>query len=286
MADDANLELPKLFRRRRKDAADRDDASTSSSTAGPASDPAPAPTSESTPAPANPGTREVRGDEPAASEPIPSQPAPAEPVPSEPVSAEPVAAEPIAGDTRPGSAAPPATHAASEAAEPTRILADGPPPPVAVREREEAVEEPETEPTGRGPRLTLPQMPGALAAALAGLIVGVVSVALVLGAGLGCRAIGGTSSCGGGPGTLILLGILALAVVLGAILLRACGVTEGLSVSALAVGLVGVAVMLFLLEVVFSAWMILVIPLLTIAAFALAWWVTVRLAAEAAQDLD
>lgn len=277
MADDANLELPKLFRRRRKD-TDRVE---------PEADPAPdAPSQPEAPlaAPAAEGagapTEQLQSE--AASVEVAPAPASADPAPA-------VEADPSEPPAEPAPEAPRAevstTADLGEPAERTRVLADGPPPPVAVRDREEPADAAEPEPE-RGPRLTLPQMPGALAAALTGLVVGAVSVALVLGAGLGCRAVGGTSSCGGGPGTLILLGILALAVVVGTILLRACGVAEGLSVSALAVGLVGVAVMLFLLEVVFSAWMILVIPLLTIGAFALAWWVTVRLAAEAAADLD
>lgn len=281
MADEQNLELPKLFRRRRKEApAEETSPETVSAHDGATPEPADSP--------AEPSAHVAEAAAPpaeAAPEPTPREVTP-EPIRSEPASPIPASDETPVPDDTPVHASSTSTEPVT-AQEPTRILADGPPPPVAVREREEPAEaaEPDPEPE-RGPRLTLPQMPGALAAALTGLVVGAVSVALVLGAGLGCRAVGGTSSCGGGPGTLILLGILALAVVVGTILLRACGVAEGLSVSALAVGLVGVAVMLFLLEVVFSAWMILVIPLLTIGAFALAWWVTVRLAAEAAADLD
>lgn len=280
MADEQNLELPKLFRRRRKEAP-ADEAAPEAGSPRDGGAPGSADSSvESAASPDEAATSPVD----VAPEPTPRQVSP-EPPRSEDASQIPASDEPPVPDETPVHASSTSTEPVT-AQEPTRVLAEGPPPPVAVREREAPADAADPEPVERGPRLTLPQVPGVLAAALTGLIVGAVAVGLVLGAGLGCRAAIGTSSCGGGPGTLILLGILALAVVIGTQLMRAWGVTEGLSVSVLAVGLVGVAILLFLLDVVFSAWMIVVIPLLTIAAFALAWWVTVRLAAEAATDLD
>jgi hypothetical protein len=63
-------------------------------------------------------------------------------------------------------------------------------------------------------------------------------------------------------------------VVLGAALLRAWGVSDPGSTSFLAVGLLAVVALLFLVDVLFNWWMIIVIPGVSVATFALSQWVT------------
>jgi uncharacterized membrane protein len=121
-------------------------------------------------------------------------------------------------------------------------------------------------------------VPGRLAAAGSGLVVGAAGTAATVGAIAGCEAARGVSTCGGGPGLLVLVAILAGMIVFGAALLRALGVPDPTGTSFLAVGVVAVVSMLVLLEVIFSPWMFLVIPVLSAAAYLLAHWVTSRFA--------
>jgi hypothetical protein len=107
-------------------------------------------------------------------------------------------------------------------------------------------------------------------------VVGATGAGATYAAMLGCEAVRGTSSCGGGPGVVLLVAIVALMVLLGANVLRALSVHEPTSTAVLAVGLVVVAVMLFLLDAVFSAWMFAAMPSLGAGAFLLAQWVTTR----------
>lgn len=126
------------------------------------------------------------------------------------------------------------------------------------------------------PRLALPAVPGRVAAAIAGLLVGLTGSLSIYGAIAGCKEVRGVSSCGGAPGFFILVAVLALCVLLGMVLLQALRVGDPGSTSFLAVGVVTVGVMLVLLDVVFSPWMFVVIPLLSAAAFLLSHWVTTR----------
>ncbi len=64
-------------------------------------------------------------------------------------------------------------------------------------------------------------------------------------------------------------------IVLGSFLLRAFGVPDPGSTSFLAVGLLAVLTLLFLMDVLFTWWIIIVVPALAILTFALAHWVTV-----------
>lgn len=127
---------------------------------------------------------------------------------------------------------------------------------------------------------TRPVLPGWLAACLTGLLVGAAGAAGTYAAMAGCEAVRGVSTCGGAPGFFILVAIVVLMVLLGAGLLKAFGVQETVSTSFLAVGLVTVLVMLLLLDVIFSASMFAVIPVLTAAAYLLAHWVTTRFEGE------
>ena len=127
---------------------------------------------------------------------------------------------------------------------------------------------------------SLPAVHGRVAAVVTGLVVGLFGVVATSLALAGCEAMTGTSSCGG-PGFFLLVAILAVMVLLGTGLLMAWKVADAGSTSFLAVGVVTVVVLLVLLDLVFSAWMFLVVPLLAAAAYALAHWVTTRFGDEA-----
>lgn len=132
------------------------------------------------------------------------------------------------------------------------------------------------------PELTLPSLPGPAAAVASGIVVGLLMVGLTFGASRGCEAVRGTSSCGGGLGLTALVLILAAAIVVGGWLLRSFGVADGGSTSFLAVGIVAVVVLLLLVDVLDAWWMVLAIPAVGAAAYALAHWLTTTFAREAA----
>jgi hypothetical protein len=142
--------------------------------------------------------------------------------------------------------------------------------------------QPDEEPVSREPQAPadalvarLPAINPLLAAILTGTFSGLITVGLSFGASRGCESVRGTGSCGG-VGLLALVVILALEVVIGANLLKAWQISDPFSTSFLGVGLVATLAMLIFLDDLDSPWMLLVIPLMTAAAFALSWWVTVR----------
>jgi hypothetical protein len=162
-------------------------------------------------------------------------------------------------------------HTAPEPTEQTAVLTavtadpappDAPPVPAAPKRR------------ARRTRLHVRlRVPGPVAALLTGAVVGLVLVGLTS-AGLHlCTAWRGTSSCGN-PGILLLLAINAVAVLLGALLLRLLGVDNPGSTSFLGVGLLVVLVLLALLPVVERWWMVIVVPALATLTYAAAWWLT------------
>ncbi len=116
-------------------------------------------------------------------------------------------------------------------------------------------------------------MSGRVAAVLAGLVAAAVIVGLTKAAFSLCEWIQGTDSCGG-PGFFLLVAILVLAVVLGSLTLRLCGVAESGTTSFLAVGLTSVIALLFLVDQLFDWWMVIAIPLVSVATFLLSYWVT------------
>jgi hypothetical protein len=122
----------------------------------------------------------------------------------------------------------------------------------------------------------LPAINPLYAAILTGALSGLAAVALAIGAARGCEAVRGTDSCGGGAGLLAVVAILALEVLIGANLLKAWQIADPFSTSFLGVGVVATIAMLVFLDQIDSSWMLLVIPLMTAASFALSWWVTVR----------
>jgi hypothetical protein len=160
-------------------------------------------------------------------------------------------------------------------AEPTReVVLEPEPVPEPAREPEPVV----APSRRRAPRpaLTMPTVPGRVAAALTGLVVGAFAVGASFLAMEGCEAVRGTSTCGEGPGSLIMLAIVVSMVLLGTALLRALKVDDAGSASFLAVGIVAVVVLLFLLDLAFEPVMAVVVPVLGVAAYVLAHWVTTR----------
>lgn len=139
-----------------------------------------------------------------------------------------------------------------------------------------AYEAPRRRASRERPGVPLPTVPGRLAAAVTGLLVGAAGGGATYAALAGCEAVRGVSTCGGAPGFFILVAILALMVLLGAAILRAFRVGAPGSTSFLGVGLVTVVAMLFLLDVIYSPWMFVLIPVLGALAYLLAHWVTTR----------
>jgi hypothetical protein len=121
--------------------------------------------------------------------------------------------------------------------------------------------------------VTLPPLPGPVAALLTGVATGLVTVLLAWLAARGCDAVRGVGTCGK-FGLFALIAILGIEVLLGAFLLRAWKVEEPTSTSFFGIGLVAVVTMLFFLDDIDSPWMVLVIPLLTAVSFLVSWWVT------------
>jgi len=118
-----------------------------------------------------------------------------------------------------------------------------------------------------------PLVPGRVAAAITGTLVGAVIVGLTSASFTLCEKVQGTNSCGG-PGFFLLVAILVVAVVLGSLLLRLLQVGEPGSTSFLAVGLTSVIALLFLVDELFEWWMLIVIPLVSAATYLLSHWVT------------
>ena len=108
---------------------------------------------------------------------------------------------------------------------------------------------------------------------MTGVLIGLLLVGLTAGSLQACEAVRGTSTCGG-TGVPILLVIMGALVALGGVLLRLFRVPDPVSTSFLAVGMVAVICLLFLLDVLMSWWMLLVIPVISVAMYLLAYWVT------------
>jgi hypothetical protein len=157
------------------------------------------------------------------------------------------------------------------ATEPTRTLETPPPAP-----EPEPAPEPRRRTRKARPEVSLPRVPGRVAAAVTGLLVGAAGGGATYAALAGCEAVRGVSTCGGAPGFFILVAILALMILLGSLLLKAFKVSDPGSTSFLAVGIVAVVVMLTLLDVIYSPWMFAVVPVLSALAYLLAHWVTTR----------
>jgi len=145
---------------------------------------------------------------------------------------------------------------------------------------QDAADEPEPERPAQPARvrkerkaLTLPPLSAPIASLVTGVVTGLVIVALTFLSSRGCELVRGSGSCGA-LGLPMLIAIMALGVLLGAVLLKVWQVSDPMSSSFLAVGLVAVLAMLFLLPSIDEWWMVIVIPVLSALTFLLAWWVT------------
>jgi hypothetical protein len=164
--------------------------------------------------------------------------------------------------------------------EPATVAQDEHEPTQTLEPTPEPTREPAPEPRRRTRKarreVSLPTVPGRVAAALTGLLVGAAGGGATYAALAGCEAVRGVSTCGGAPGFFILVAILALMILFGSLLLKAFKVSDPGSTSFLAVGIVAVVVMLTLLDVIYSPWMFAVVPVLSALAYLLAHWVTTR----------
>lgn len=133
------------------------------------------------------------------------------------------------------------------------------------------------------PRRELP-LSGLPAAAVTGVVVGGLAVLLAWLAGRGCETVRGTSSCGGGPGFLILLVVLAVLALAGAWLLARFGVPDAGSTSLLAVGIMAVLVMVFLLGSLDQWWSAIAVPVTAAVGYGVSWWVTNVVAGDDARQ--
>jgi hypothetical protein len=169
----------------------------------------------------------------------------------------------------PGTAPETATEPAAPAAEaaPAHDLAAAPAPSSAEPARV------------RRPLPTV-SLAGLPAAAVPGVVVGALGVLLVWLAGVGCEAVRGTSSCGGGPGLLVLVVVLGVLAWVGSLLLRVFAVPDAGSTSVLAVGVLAVLVMVFLLGSLEAWWAAVAVPVASVAAYCVAWWVTTAVVGE------
>jgi hypothetical protein len=140
---------------------------------------------------------------------------------------------------------------------------------------EQQDEDPQATPHAHIDFSLFPRVPGVVAAIITGIVVGVVGTTLTYAALRGCEAARGTQSCGK-PGFFFLIAIVIVMILLGMVLLKGWQVSDAGSTSFLAVGLLCVVVLVALLEVTFSMWMFLVVPLVGAAAYAVSYWVTTR----------
>lgn len=139
----------------------------------------------------------------------------------------------------------------------------------------EAAPEPPTRPEPRARRqLPTIALSGIPAAAATGAVIGGLAVLLSWLATSACDVVRGTSSCGGGPGLLILVAMLVLLAYAGGLLLRVFGVPDAGSTSILAVGMLAVLVLVFLLGSIDEWWIVLAIPVAAVIAYCASWWVT------------
>ncbi|MEO9322000.1 hypothetical protein ABFT23_00820 [Nocardioides sp. C4-1] len=139
-----------------------------------------------------------------------------------------------------------------------------------------APDEPDPTPPARG-RLTVPALPTLappVAAAVCGALAGLSLVVFVWLGFRGCEAVRGTSSCGTAPGMLALTVIFALAVVVGAVLLRAFHLPEPGACSFLGIGVMAVIALVVLIDALDHWSMVLVVPAISAVTFVGSWWLT------------
>ncbi|MGH3425922.1 MAG: hypothetical protein ACRDO8_14420 [Nocardioidaceae bacterium] len=135
----------------------------------------------------------------------------------------------------------------------------------------------------RLPRLHLPRelpavppIPQRAALAASGAVAGLVAVGLTVLMMLLFEVVRGTSTGGGAWGLLGLVVVVALSVGAGAFLLSSLRIAQPRLTAVVGALLVLIVVLAFLLDAVFSAWMWLVIPVLSALAYVGTNWVLTR----------
>ncbi len=113
---------------------------------------------------------------------------------------------------------------------------------------------------------TLPHLPTAVAAGLAGLLCGLVATGLVWGGERSCDAVRGRPSCGG-YGLLMLGGIIVICFALGIFVLKAFEVDDPGVTTFFGITLPLLAVLGLLLDYVFDTWMAFGLPVLVAGCF-------------------
>ena len=159
------------------------------------------------------------------------------------------------------------------------IVVEEPPPPAPERDPEPGPKRRQP----RAPRVRKERGPGGMAAAVVtGLVVGLGLCGLTWASLRSCEGLRGTTSCGdaGYPLLGMMLGVM---VVVGWLLLRLLRVPDPATTSFLAVGLAMVVALLVLVDHLLDRSMVVVIPLLCAATYAVAHWVT-RTFVEAPRD--
>ena len=137
---------------------------------------------------------------------------------------------------------------------------------------ETQVLEPE-EPPAKRRGLALPAIGALPAAAVTGVLVGIITVGLTWASLHLCTLVKDTPSCGD-PGIFLLLVVFIVMVYVGAALLRAWRVRDPGSTSFLGMALLAVVVMVFLLGSLEEWWTVIVVPVLAALTYALSQWVT------------
>ncbi|KQW50705.1 hypothetical protein ASC77_25615 [Nocardioides sp. Root1257] len=177
--------------------------------------------------------------------------------------APPPAPEPIPAPVERSSA----TVVEERPTETTVQLVAVPPPPAPEPEPD-----PEPEPRRRRP-ITLPQVAAWPAVVVTGLVVGLVVVGLTWASLRTCESIQGTATCGTAGYPMLAL-VLVVAVLVGSLLLRLTQVPDPVSTSILGIGVASVLALVFLIDHLDQAAMLVVIPVLCAATFAGAHWLT------------
>jgi len=188
---------------------------------------------------------------------------------AEPVDSVDPVAEPVE-ETQPLAPVPvPDVPAAEEPVETTAPVTTPSP------ERPKAAKPPKS-PRPARERRPLPRLTGLQVAGIAGVVVGLFLVIATYGSLHLCASVRGAQTCGGKAGFPLLLAIGIVAVVGGAALLRLYAVRSPMGDSFLAVALVAVVTVLFLNNHYDAWWMLIAVPVISLVAYLLAHWVSVK----------
>ncbi|WP_193611053.1 hypothetical protein [Nocardioides lijunqiniae] len=138
-------------------------------------------------------------------------------------------------------------------------------------------------PEPKAPRPPRAPLSGRVAAAVTGVLVGLVLVGGTYLALRGCEAVQGTTSCGRAGFPLLAL-IFIAAILVGSVLLSRFALPDATSTSFLATGMTAVVALLFLIDVLDHWSMVVVIPLVSVLTFLLSHWVTTTFIEPAKKD--